>query len=158
MTPGHFVYLIVCGQYVKIGHSHAPEKRLHSLDVGPVDSHVAHTWAFEDRPAAVRMEGRLHKLFAQHRVRGEWFLMDKEWPLAVGDAALRFDGAAVRVLLALLSDIREAEGVVAGYEADDDPEEADVWRGVCSGYLTRARSFGLPMSDWDAALAEWRAA
>ncbi len=54
---------------VKLGWSRDPEKRLHELQTGsPVDLRLLAIF-----PATERIERSLHEVFADCRIRGEWF-------------------------------------------------------------------------------------
>jgi hypothetical protein len=69
----YFVYFIqpIAGGLVKIGVSVAPEARLAALQCGsPVDLQILRVIPCADR----KLESRIHAAFAEHRVRGEWFL------------------------------------------------------------------------------------
>lgn len=68
------VYIIACGDLVKIGVSRDPAARLKSLKTGsPYRPHIAATREFTTRRRAHDMETRLHRFFARHREHGEWF-------------------------------------------------------------------------------------
>lgn len=76
-APG-FVYLITDGAHVKIGRAACPfpemevlTRRLGILQCGNARllTLVEHAWV----AIAAATEGRLHKRFARHRIRGEWF-------------------------------------------------------------------------------------
>jgi hypothetical protein len=74
MTPG-FVYLLRAdnGLY-KIGRSEDPEGRLAGLGVLPLPVVLLHRIASNDM---VWLERRLHRLFSEFRVRGEWFALSE---------------------------------------------------------------------------------
>jgi hypothetical protein len=71
--PGH-VYFIRCGDKVKIGYSARPMDRLKALQT----AHPEELQILRIMPGDQRTETRLHYMFRQHRVRGEWFLLAPE--------------------------------------------------------------------------------
>jgi hypothetical protein len=69
-----FIYFIVCGDYIKIGYSDNPEKRLVQMQTGsPIDMSLA--LKIEGTRAT---EQEMHSRFSRLRVRGEWFHFDEE--------------------------------------------------------------------------------
>ena len=79
---GH-VYFAACGKYVKIGYTSGPVARRIADLPGrarvPADFDPADTiWLMHSIPGCVmRDERRMHRLFAAHRVDGEWFRMSR---------------------------------------------------------------------------------
>jgi predicted DNA-binding transcriptional regulator AlpA len=74
--PECFVYFIGCGGFVKIGHSTDVTYRLSQLQVAsPHEMQLISSYV-----GGPSEERRLHKLFAEHRVRenNEWFVMSDE--------------------------------------------------------------------------------
>lgn len=74
----HFVYFIGCGknyQYIKIGVSNSPNKRLLELQTAnPLKLTLIHFEPMNSERHAYHVEARLHKRFDSLRIRGEWFL------------------------------------------------------------------------------------
>lgn len=69
-----FVYVVACGDLVKIGVSYDPVKRLQSLRTGmPHRPYIVATRLLSKRKDAYALELRLHRLFHAHRSNGEWF-------------------------------------------------------------------------------------
>lgn len=65
------VYIIKCGTHVKIGKATDTTKRIASLQAAnPADLEVV---AILTEGDGHKLERELHKRFAQHRFRGEWF-------------------------------------------------------------------------------------
>lgn len=64
-----FVYIIRCGDFVKIGHSKNPKRRIKDMDAClPIEPILLATF-----PARRFLETRLHFHLRHHRVRSEWF-------------------------------------------------------------------------------------
>jgi hypothetical protein len=69
-----YVYIIACGDMVKIGVSKAPDERLKTLRTGmPETPYLVRTRLLPNRRDAYSLERRLHGLFRDHRTNGEWF-------------------------------------------------------------------------------------
>lgn len=71
-----FVYLIRCGSRgpIKIGIAKNVESRLSSLQTAnPYELSLIAKVKCDSRRHALEMETRLHKVFSQKRIRGEWF-------------------------------------------------------------------------------------
>lgn len=65
------VYVVTCGEFVKIGIASNPQARLIELQVGcPLPLTLQKITRFDD---AGHAEDVLHERFNQFRVRGEWF-------------------------------------------------------------------------------------
>ena len=92
-----YVYFAKCGDYVKIGFSYQPEKRVRGLFKGaalirPADLDTAQpvelVHVLDDCTA--KDERRLHALFTRWRVEGEWFRADADfWDALIGLRYLR---------------------------------------------------------------------
>ncbi len=68
------VYIIACGDCVKIGISNNPEKRLETLITGMSDlPRIVATREFASRKDALDVETDMHRWFGRSRTRGEWF-------------------------------------------------------------------------------------
>lgn len=64
-----FVYFLRCGDFVKIGFSKNPKGRARALAASlPFQIELAAAY-----PGTFFHEQKLHRLFAPHRARGEWF-------------------------------------------------------------------------------------
>lgn len=88
-NPKGFVYFITDGAAIKIGVATNIEKRLSSLQIGNCrELSLKYAIPFKSREAAVCAEARLHGLYREWRLRGEWFnLLDKlgpDWSLMFG--------------------------------------------------------------------------
>jgi hypothetical protein len=70
-----YVYIIAYGDLVKIGISCDPKRRLKDMLTGLPDKkpYVARTRLLPNERDARSLERRLHRLFRERRVRGEWF-------------------------------------------------------------------------------------
>lgn len=69
--PPRFVYFIECQGYVKVGVAYDPAKRIVDLQVGsPFKHKLLKTFECIN---AQKYEAKLHKLWRQFRVQGEWF-------------------------------------------------------------------------------------
>lgn len=81
------VYLIACGDYVKVGVAVDPKARLHDLQVGnPYDLTLVKTFPHRSRLHALLCERTAHQVlskFAHHR---EWFSCSTEHALQVLEA------------------------------------------------------------------------
>jgi hypothetical protein len=70
----NFVYCIAGGDWMKIGFSCDPYKRLNTLQTGfPIRLDLRASREFPGIPQAKAFEKRMHKKFARHKLRGEWF-------------------------------------------------------------------------------------
>jgi cation transport regulator ChaC len=68
------VYVIASGDYVKIGFSIDPIKRLKSMRTGISERpHLVATRLFKSRTTARYVERLLHWQFREYRTHGEWF-------------------------------------------------------------------------------------
>lgn len=73
---GKLVYFIGAdGDYVKIGVSNNPVRRLNSLQQG--NPHEIWLMAIINSPAPYASEAALHEKFADKHIRGEWYLLDR---------------------------------------------------------------------------------
>jgi hypothetical protein len=71
--PG--VYFIAAGPEMKIGHSADPAGRLGALQTAASQELLLiHTIIEPDKERRRRLEDELHTRFAEHHVRGEWFV------------------------------------------------------------------------------------
>ena len=90
-TTGGFLYFIRQGTtgLVKIGHSHDPDARLRELQTSNGESLVL----LGSRPGTRADEAELHEVYADLRVRGEWFTetpeLAQEWGLTAEGTATR---------------------------------------------------------------------
>jgi hypothetical protein len=68
-----FLYLISCGDYVKIGITKNVYRRLAHIQTGnPLQCSIEHAWVVNER-LAPRMERQAHDLLKYLHVRLEWF-------------------------------------------------------------------------------------
>lgn len=79
-----YVYFLVSGAYVKIGFTTKPAGRLSTLSTG-LGTGVQ---AFVLVPGSRAMEARLHREFADDRVRAEWFKVTTKLMQRIGEAAV----------------------------------------------------------------------
>lgn len=69
-----FVYIIASGDFVKIGISVDPAKRLRGMSTSMAEApHLFATKLFPTGPMARKVERRMHWTFREYRERGEWF-------------------------------------------------------------------------------------
>jgi len=74
-----YVYLIQCHvnrrqDYIKIGISYKPENRLAELQVAcPMELRLVLTMKYETQKGAADAEARLHDVYDELHVRGEWY-------------------------------------------------------------------------------------
>lgn len=69
-----FVYVMKCEQYIKIGISDSPEKRLKNMATGnPFEITIEALSFINGKRAAYGIEHELHKKFREFHVTGEWF-------------------------------------------------------------------------------------
>ena len=74
-----YLYCISDGVLCKFGYSEDPSRRLRSLQTGSSSVlSLVHTIVVDCDLDIVRLERTLHKEFAHHRVRGEWFRCTSE--------------------------------------------------------------------------------
>lgn len=66
-----YIYVIRCGDQIKIGHSVNPEARVKAVQTARAEK-VILEWKRE-RADATKLEKYLHRLFYQHHLGGEWF-------------------------------------------------------------------------------------
>ena len=68
------VYIIAAGDYVKIGISADPRRRLKDMSTGMAEKpHLLASKAFPTGAMARTIERRMHWHFREFRERGEWF-------------------------------------------------------------------------------------
>lgn len=71
---GHYLYLVQCGPFVKIGVAERIYQRLAQIRVGnPYDVELLKAVDVGNSEAAYRLEAALHAKFLKHRKQGEWF-------------------------------------------------------------------------------------
>lgn len=69
-----WVYIIACGDQVKVGISNDPEKRLKDMATGmPFRPVLFHKRLFSDRADAREIEKQLHWKFRANKSHREWF-------------------------------------------------------------------------------------
>ena len=95
------VYIIQCGEHVKIGVAKDPLKRLAEINTGtPVMATLFGRREFDGRLIAYNVESQLHRKFCHARANGEWFAILPEVAMAaliacrarkVRDSAARHD-------------------------------------------------------------------
>lgn len=93
--PRSFVYFARAGNKVKIGVSKNPRQRLGSIKTGNSNK----VRIYYVTPGDAQKERDLHKLFAELRVNGEWFLFSqaiREWIAADEATRLSRDVQAVQ--------------------------------------------------------------
>lgn len=79
---------------IKIGMSTSPALRLAQLQTGnPESVELVHATRFATRQDARRCESELHRVYAPHRIRREWFALDDS---QLGDAVRRSEQMARR--------------------------------------------------------------
>jgi predicted GIY-YIG superfamily endonuclease len=74
-----FVYVLKAGPFVKIGYSKDIQSRITALKTGsqyPVT--LAYSRSYDNRAAAMAAEKMLHKVWAEHRYNGEWFIASRK--------------------------------------------------------------------------------
>lgn len=73
------VYIIQCGEHVKIGVAKDPLRRLADINVGtPVLATLFGSREFDGRLVAYNVESQLHRTFRHARANGEWFAVSPE--------------------------------------------------------------------------------
>lgn len=65
------IYVMRCGDKLKIGIAKDPEKRRKTLQTGNAEKIILE-WSRE-RADAFHLETHLHQKFSNHRLAGEWF-------------------------------------------------------------------------------------
>lgn len=94
------VYFIKCQEYIKIGYSNNPNDRISQLQTSiPYKLQVVSIIM-----GTMHDEKKLHKLFKEHHVRGEWF----------------------RVSIEILEYIESKKNLMWNY-GYDDPDELDIY-------------------------------
>lgn len=69
-----FIYFVQCGEFVKIGWTVSVRERIADLQTGnPFEIRILAT-----KPGSPTHEKSLHRKFAVHRIRGEWFRLAEE--------------------------------------------------------------------------------
>lgn len=66
-----YIYVIKCGNELKIGYSVNPEARVKAIQTSRAEP-VTLEWKRE-RADAAQLEKYLHRMFSKHRLGGEWF-------------------------------------------------------------------------------------
>lgn len=78
--PARWVYVIQCGEFIKIGIADDVQRRIGDLQVGnPMKLTLLRKFKAWD---AARMERELHEKLGSHHERGEWFRLSdvvKAW-------------------------------------------------------------------------------
>lgn len=65
------LYILSCGDLIKIGVTNDIEQRIRTLQTGnPLPIILEH---IETKNHPYKIESYLHRIFAQYRIRGEWF-------------------------------------------------------------------------------------
>jgi predicted GIY-YIG superfamily endonuclease len=82
------VYVVACGDSVKIGMSTDPNARLKDMKTGmPEAPYIVATRTLSSRALAHQMEKQLHWRFRARRAHGEWFRV----PVQEAAKALRYE-------------------------------------------------------------------
>lgn len=161
----HYTYLIRADgeNATKIGHSCKPARRVSQLRVSTShELHVAHQWR-GPRARQITLEGDLHLLLQWARIRGEWFSLDVDEIVTVGDALVMGHHDRAERLSALLEGdaaLKAAEAAATKRLASVKPftprevrdeifgELEDVGR-KRSALRDRLCELGLPPNEWD---------
>ena len=70
----YWVYVMSDGEFVKIGFSKNPKKRIKAVQSGnPKQLKIPLKWQVIGRNNAKKLESKLHKTYGQLRKKGEWF-------------------------------------------------------------------------------------
>lgn len=70
----YYVYMMSAGNFIKIGHSANPEKRVEQMQTGnPHEIEIIALLPFDSKKQAHNEEKRLHFMLKKHNFRGEWF-------------------------------------------------------------------------------------
>lgn len=99
---GPFVYFIRWGEYMKIGTSINPARRLDQIfrftsgTIGP-PGQIGYPELVASIPGNARDERNLHRRFAAHRTTGEWFLLSDELREAAFEAASQQMGIELKL-------------------------------------------------------------
>lgn len=73
-SPNWFVYFISDGEFIKIGKSNNPKKRMSELQVGNArDLHLLFQIPTVSEKAAFEAEKMLHRVYRDYSANGEWF-------------------------------------------------------------------------------------
>lgn len=71
---GSYVYFITDGEYIKIGKAVDPQKRLAGIQTGnPKPCSILCTIPAKDEASANALETKLHFVYSDYRLCGEWF-------------------------------------------------------------------------------------
>lgn len=77
------VYIIQCGEHVKIGVAKNPLKRLAEINTGtPIIATLFGRREFAGRLIAYNVESQLHRTFLHARANGEWFAVPADVAMA----------------------------------------------------------------------------
>lgn len=88
-----YLYVIVCGDACKIGITADPANRISYLQTAnPQPLTVACLLQCEDQDAALQLELLLHRRYANHHIRGEWFSVSADTVVADMNFALAVAG------------------------------------------------------------------
>lgn len=80
------IYFISDGEFVKIGKSYDPEKRLHGIQTGnPKKLTILKTIKEAGEEGGIYTEVGLHEKFSSYRVNGEWFEYSDEIKAFIND-------------------------------------------------------------------------
>lgn len=106
-----FVYVIACGDQVKVGISNNPANRLKELATGmPFRPVLFHKRAFETRADAREIEQQLHWKFRANKSHREWFtIRAQQAKNALAAATLRrnLPGTASQRVAAMFDRLKE---------------------------------------------------
>ena len=76
--PGAFVYAVTDGEYIKIGKTLNPNDRLSSLQTGNARTlRLLYLIPVKDESVALAVERRMHTMYRDYRLEGEWFDINK---------------------------------------------------------------------------------
>lgn len=93
--PKSFVYLMRCGDYIKVGHAVNPTRRLHEIRcANPARVSLEHVIEC-DLAAVPIMEGLVQGLLINYHHRGEWFAMSPKTAMGIIDKAVDLHKEAV---------------------------------------------------------------